>query len=352
MIQYIRHIIAHSFNIAALLTAAFSILLYGCAKEDIPKREEKGTVTLAVGLLRATADPNTIDNDNRIQSIAAFIFNAESQTAEWSHFEPNITALSPTNPIYLWDKEAKIFSGDKTVYVLVNYNKITTSVPITANIKRSQLEGLVISSSGGLSPDALLMSGKTTKNVSLLDERLDIPVEVRRMAARVEVFPYKTGNLAAKTVTLQKATLVNGTKSSVLLTSPLPSMPASPLFANIEQVLATPSPLVAKTPPVDYNTLSSASAAVRLYTYGNVVKSPYTEENLTNAPRLQLDVLINGEPRRYDAYLTETLPSSQYSLLPGEIYRAVAILDETGVTLTYNVVQWDNRTITLPDIYR
>ncbi len=327
------------------LYIGLTVFTISCDKEHTILNER---ITVNLGVNTRASDPQALYNDDKIKSIAIYIFNNNNQVAEWSFFQTGITATSPTHPIYDWDKEVSLFPGTKTVYVLVNYHGVTFNYPLANTTQRNQLDALVAENAlFNPSTDGLLMVGKLVQTIDAGAESQYISISPVRMTARIDLHPYKGMGMSTKNVVLNKVTLVNQQKRSNITYGPtINLMPEIPLAENKElqgmPITISQEAMV----PFDYSTLINTNAKGSFYSYASV----YSEVDPTKSTRIKLDVTIDGIAKTFESNIGDGSLSTtdKFSLKKNNLYRIVAIITDYEMKITYQVIPWTSQSISIP----
>ena len=145
-----------------LLTLATFIGLMSCNKNapaaagDTPVAVPDATLTVNIGMENEAVKAATAEvKDFQIRKVQVFVFNSDNKL-ETSFFEGGLDESTTYNV------KIATFTGAKTVYVIVNHNRITKFKPHTTTIANLEAE-LVDLSMNTLS--SLVMSGKNTVTV-------------------------------------------------------------------------------------------------------------------------------------------------------------------------------------------
>lgn len=332
-------------NYKLMILLASTLLLVACTKQremDDEPPTESLFVNLSINTL-AINDPNSINQDQTFSSLAIYLYNNDAtSTAEQSLLLPSFSSVG-VKEIPVTTQE-----GVKLLYVIANYaNKVFkltdgTVLTLSPTTTKQQLDDIITESSGGFSPNSLLMIGKQTMRMTAATNGTFIDVALRRLQARVDVHIYKGVNLLSKVVTLQSVTLHNQVLNSEVkfdYTIAGARMLTSPMFSN--QTISNSSTLL----PYVAGILNPASAKAVFYTYQNLSTSAVQ----ASAPYLEIKLSIAGliGVRTYKGYFTDNNQTvNKYSLLQNNVYQITATLDvDSKLILNVNVLPWNKTNI-------
>lgn len=202
-----------------IVTLAAAIGLMSCNKNaptaagDSPEAVPDATLTVNIGMEDNSVKATTAQvKDFQINKVQVFVFNAENKL-ETSFFEQGLTKnISHSVKI-------ATFTGAKTVYVIVNHNRITKYKPHTTTV--SDLEAELVDLSMN-SPSSLVMSGKNSVTVGKYgnngsagqdSEIQAVNVYVKRLASMIQLdsisVDFRGTDLEGATFTVQQIYLKN-----------------------------------------------------------------------------------------------------------------------------------------------
>ena len=196
------------------------------------------SITVNIGMENeGTKAPTSLVKDYLINKVQVFVFD-NTDKLETSYFEGSLTKNNSHSV------KIATFTGPKTVYVLVNHDRITKFKPHTTTIANFEAELTDLSMN---TPSSLVMSGKNTVTVGKYgtngsagtDGQIEsVNVYVKRLAAMVVLdklnVDFRGTNLEGATFTVQQIYLKNvvgkallgvngltGTASSTVLPLPI-----------------------------------------------------------------------------------------------------------------------------------
>lgn len=196
------------------------------------------SITVNIGMENeGTKAPTSLVKDYLINKVQVFVFD-NTDKLETSYFEGSLTKNNSHSV------KIATFTGTKTVYVLVNHDRITKFKPHTTTIANFEAELTDLSMN---TPSSLVMSGKNTVTVGKYgtngsagtDGQIEsVNVYVKRLAAMVVLdklnVDFRGTNLEGATFTVQQIYLKNvvgkallgvngltGTASSTVLPLPI-----------------------------------------------------------------------------------------------------------------------------------
>ncbi|MBQ7272709.1 MAG: hypothetical protein IJR12_03765 [Bacteroidales bacterium] len=201
------------------LTLAAAIGLLSCSKNapavsgDAPEAVPDATLTVNIGMeneaVKATAAQV---KDFQIGKVQVFVFDSAGKL-ETSYYEEGLDK-NITHSVKI-----ATFTGAKTVYVIVNHNRITHFKPHTTTITNLEAEITDLSMN---TPSSLVMSGKNSVNVKKYgnngaagtDGDLSaVSVYVKRLAAMIQLdnlqVDFRGTDLEGATFTVQQIYLKN-----------------------------------------------------------------------------------------------------------------------------------------------
>ena len=196
------------------------------------------SITVNIGMENeGTKAPTSLVKDYLINKVQVFVFD-NTDKLETSYFEGSLTKNNSHSV------KIATFTGPKTVYVLVNHDRITKFKPHTTSVENFEAELTDLSMN---TPSSLVMSGKNTVTVGKYgtngsagtDGQIEsVNVYVKRLAAMVVLdklnVDFRGTNLEGATFTVQQIYLKNvvgkallgvngltGTASSTVLPLPI-----------------------------------------------------------------------------------------------------------------------------------
>ena len=153
------------------------------ASEPVPD----ASLTVNIGMEdKDTKAPAALVEDYKINKVQVFVFDAENKL-ETSYFEQGLDK-STTHSVKI-----ATFTGAKTVYVIVNHDRITKYKPHVTTITNLEEELTDLSMN---TPSSLVMSGKNTVTVGKYGNNgasgtpvqiNEVKVYVKRLAAMVQL---------------------------------------------------------------------------------------------------------------------------------------------------------------------
>ena len=201
------------------LTLAAAIGLMSCNKNapaaagDTPEAVPDATLTVNIGMENEAVKATTAQvKDYQINKVQVFVFDA-AEKLETSYFEQGLDK-NTTHSVKI-----ATFTGNKTVYVIVNHNRITHFKPHTTTIANLEAEITDLSLN---TPSSLVMSGKNTVTVGKYgnngaagtDSQIQaVNVYVKRLAAMIQLdniqVDFRGTDLEGSTFTVQQIYLKN-----------------------------------------------------------------------------------------------------------------------------------------------
>ena len=180
-------------SISIFLALAAATGLVSCNKNapvasgEIPEAVPDASITVNIGMEEeGTKAPTAQVKDYQINRVQVFVFNADNKL-ETSFFEGGLTEDTS------YSVKIATFTGPKTVYVIVNHNRITKFKPHTTTITNLEAELVDLSMN---TPSCLVMSGKNTVTVGKYgnngaagqdSEIQTVNVYVKRLAAMIQL---------------------------------------------------------------------------------------------------------------------------------------------------------------------
>lgn len=323
-----------------------TILLGACTKESTidDELQTKGvSLNLTVNTL-AINDPMSVNQDQTFSSLAIYLYNNDANSTL------DKSALLPSfSPVSIKDIPVQTQVGTKTLYLIANYVGKTfrltdgTLLTLSPTTTKAQLDNIITESSGGFAPNALLMVGKQTLNITSANNGSTVGVVLRRLQARVDVHVFKGPNFGTNTVTLESITIHNQVLNSEVkfdYTVNAAQMLTSPMFST---QLVTNSAVL--SPYVNGTVLQPATSQAIFYSYQNLVTA-FSPVQVT-APYLEIKLNSSGVGHTYKGYFTDNNQlANKYSLLQNNVYQITAILDvDSKITLNMNVLPWNQKNI-------
>lgn len=323
-----------------------TLLLGACAKESMidDGLKTKGiSLNLSVNTLTIN-DPMSINQDQTFSSLAIYIYNNDANfTLDKSALLPSFTSISTK------DIPVQTQVGTKTLYLIANYNgkifRLTdgTLITLSPTTTKQQLDNIITESSSGFSPNALLMVGKQTLNITAANNGSIVNVVLRRLQARVDVHVFKGPNFGTNTVTLESITIHNQVLNSEVkfdYTVNSAQMLTLPMFST--QLIANSSVLSSY---VNGTVLQPANSQAIFYSYQNLVTALSPVQ--VTAPYMEIKLNSNGVAHTYKGYFTDNNQlANKYSLLQNNVYQITAILDvDSKITLNMTVLPWNQKSI-------
>lgn len=323
-----------------------TILLGACTKESIidDELQTKGvSLNLTVNTL-AVNDPMSVNQDQTFSSLAIYMYNNDANsTLDKSALLPSFTSVSTK------DIPVQTQIGTKTLYLIANYSGKTfrlvdgTVLTLSPTTTKSQLDNIITESSGVFSPNALLMVGKQTLNITSANNGSTVGVVLRRLQARVDLHVFKGPNLGAYNVTLESVTIHNQILNSEVKfdydvnTAQMLSVPI------IGTQIITSGAVLSNY--VNGTVLQPATSQAIFYSYQNLVTA-FTPLQAT-APYMDIKLNSDGYTRTYRGYFTDNNQlANKYSLLQNNVYQITAVLDvDSKITLNMTVLPWNEKTM-------
>ena len=206
-----------SFSIILALAAAFGAV--SCNKNapvasgDSTEAVPDASITVNIGMDKEDTKATTVQvKDYQINKVQVFVFNSDNKL-ETSFFEGGLTKDTSHSV------KIATFTGPKTVYVVVNHDRITKYKPHTTTITNLEAELVDLSMNA---PSSLVMSGKNTVTVGKYgnngtagqeSEIQTVNVFVKRLAAMVQLdniqVDFRGTDMEGATFTVQQIYLKN-----------------------------------------------------------------------------------------------------------------------------------------------
>lgn len=204
---------------------ALAATLASCSKSSPSHEAASGPVpdaslTVNIGMEdKSTKAPAALVEDYKINKVQVFVFDAENKL-ETSYFEQGLDK-STTHSVKI-----ATFTGAKTVYVIVNHDRITKYKPHVTTITNLEEELTDLSMN---TPSSLVMSGKNTVTVGKYGNNgasgtpvqiNEVKVYVKRLAAMVQLenlqVDFRGTDLEGATFTVLQLYLKNVVGKAVL----------------------------------------------------------------------------------------------------------------------------------------
>ncbi|MBQ9411270.1 MAG: hypothetical protein IJU21_06640 [Bacteroidales bacterium] len=178
--------------IPLFLSLGAAVCLMSCNKnapaaEAPAEPKPDATLTVNIGMENEATKATTAQvKDYQINRVQVFVFNSDNKL-ETSFFEGGLDETTTYNV------KIATFTGLKTVYVLVNHDRITKFKPHTTTVTNLEAELVDLSMN---SPSCLVMSGKNTVTVGKFgsngtagqdSEIQAVNVYVKRLAAMIQL---------------------------------------------------------------------------------------------------------------------------------------------------------------------
>ena len=148
-------------NTILIMAFAATLAAMSCNKnapvaESTPEAVPDATLSVNIAMdNQATKAPTSEVKDYQINKVQVFVFDADNKL-ETSYYEGGLSK-NTTHSVKI-----ATFTGAKTVYVLVNHNRITKFKPHTTTVTNFEAELTDLSMN---TPSSLVMSGKNTVTV-------------------------------------------------------------------------------------------------------------------------------------------------------------------------------------------
>lgn len=334
---------------AAPLLALLCLLLCATACTDeeagTPGGGEEVTVKLSA-TTRAADDVLVRDNDNRFGSLAVYAFDANGKfLALYKYTLPEAADTYSVPP----------FSCGMQVKKLVAIANYATYPDLDSQLEkgltRSQVAQLVANAQGTvtLAADNLLMVGETAADVTFTkpveeDEEVTVDLQLKRLAARVDVFVFKEEGWDTP-ISLTNVRLTNSVLNTTLAypDGQTISVPATPAYGDLTDNTHTDyAPVEFTGDAVDFwNTSLDTYLGGRFYTYRtNAVPTNDNDDN-NNVPTLAITVQNGSRSYTYTAALTGIV-NTENGLDAGNVYQVQAVLNRNGLIVNTVVADWEN----------
>lgn len=321
-------------------------LLWACTNESVTENgldPDSISMNLSVNSM-AVNDPAAINQDQTFSSLAIYLYsNDAASTLEESALLPSFSSVSTK------DIRIQTHAGTKLIYIIANYTGKTfkqangTPLILSNTTTKQELENIITESSGGFTPNSLLMVGKQTITVTSADNGKLVDLILRRLQARIDVHIFKGPSLQSDIVTLQSVTLYNQALNSEVkfeYDRNTAQMVTPPLFNN--QTITSNATLLSF---VNGTQLQPADAKASFYSYQNLATSAAE----SSAPYLEIKLQVAGSvgTRTYKGYLTDNNQTvNKYSLLQNNVYQVKATLDvDSRIVLNLNILPWNQKDV-------
>ena len=324
-------------NRYASLVFLLSVVLWAasCIKDDFSGGTGTGEedITIKLGITtRAGEDGLIRDNDDRFGSLAVYAFDEGGNFLALYKYNLEEAANTYTTPAFNCGIKVRKLLG------IANYAAYPDlDEKLVKGLSEDAVKALTANDGGtvALSAANLLMIGETTVAFAKSDdedEEVTASLELKRLAARVDVFVFKETGCTAE-VQLETVEFVNGVKNTALKW-------------NTGQV-ELPAPLQYAAPQTGKSGGLLEPAPSGDYTYESYEKGCFysyrTQQAIAadNAPKLNITVRVNGNITRTYSAVIANKDVSEAVLDAGNVYQVKAVLAKSGLVVSTNVVPWD-----------
>ena len=326
---------------AAPLLALLCLLLgaTSCTDEEAgtPGSGEEVTVKLSA-TTRAADDVLVRDNDDRFGSLAVYAFDADGKfLALHKHTLPEATDTY-TLPSFSCGMQVR------KLVAIANYAAYSDlDSQLEKGLTRSQVAQLVANAQGSvtLAADNLLMVGETAADVTFTkpveeDEEVTVDLQLKRLAARVDVFVFKEAGWGTP-IQLTNVQLTNSVLNTTLAypDGQTINVPAGPEYKDLTDNTHAgyaPAEFVGDM-DLTWN-LGDDYLGGRFYTYRT---DAVTDEHV---PTLVITVQNGSRSYNYTAALTG-ITGTEKGLDAGNVYLVRAVLNRNGLIVNTVVADWD-----------
>lgn len=338
-----KYIQKHIYTFPAFLLS-WMMLVTACINDDlsVAGADEEVTVKLSAST-RATDDPLIRDNDDHFGSLAVYAFDENGNFLRLYTFQPDEATNTYTTPAFNCGIKVK------TLYAIANYAAYSDlNTKLVKGLNFDAVKALVANADGAtattLGAANILMVGEATdlkfnKPVTE-DENLTVTLQLKRLAARVDVFVLKEAGWAAD-VKVTKVEFSGGVKNTTLAYQEGEVALPDPLKFDATQTFNGASDTPLETFEEDNASLWQQDKHLRgsFYTYRTV--QPQTS---TNVPKLAITVKVNDNiEKTYTAIIADKGIDSNtlVTLDAGNVYQICAIMTKTGLVIEMQVADWE-----------
>jgi len=316
------------------------MLVTACIKDDanVADAGEEVTVKLSASTRAAGDDPLVRDNDDHVGSLAVYAFDANGNFLRLFTFTPDFV-----NNTYTTDA----FScgiGVKTLFAIANYADYPDLElkPLNYNAVKA-LVANAANTTNGLTATNILMVGEATglafQRPADQDENIDVDINLKRLAARVDVFVLKEAEWAAD-VKVTKVEFSGGVKNTTLT--------YQEGEVNLPSSLDYDTPLTSSGNDTSLEAFEGENEQVwtqdkhlrgSFYTYRTV-----QEQASEHVPQLAVTIKVNDNiEKTYTAIVADKNTGSDTPVIldAGNVYQVCAIMTKTGLVIEMQVADWE-----------
>ncbi|WP_394815343.1 FimB/Mfa2 family fimbrial subunit [Bacteroides thetaiotaomicron] len=334
---------------AAPLLALLCLLLgaTSCTDEEAgtPGSGEEVTVKLSA-TTRAADDVLVRDNDDQFGSLAVYAFDADGKfLALHKHTLPEATDTY-TLPSFSCEMQVR------KLVAIANYAAYSDlDSQLEKGLTRSQVAQLVANAQGTvtLAADNLLMMGETAADVTFTkpveeDEEVMVDLQLKRLAARVDVFVFKEAGWDTP-IQLTNVELKNSVLNTTLAypDGQTINVPATPKYNDLTDnthVGYAPEEFIEGTDAVDFWDSDDYLGGC-FYTYRTNAVPTNDNDDINNVPTLVITVQNGSRSYDYTAALTG-IANTENGLDAGNVYKVQAVLNRNGLIVNTVVADWEN----------
>lgn len=320
------------FSITAVI--AFTALFLSCSNDNTHEEEEKDMKLNFFIKTNTKSDVLVMGGDGSFSSLAVYVYNKDDGYCEYSELIPVFTP----NAVEEYSRSVNVSSKTKIIYAIANYNDSdkTFSIPVTADMSMQELESLIIDNKD-FSDASILMVGK--KEVIMDSELVTAEVPMQRMAARLDIYMFKSREIESSEVFVKSVEFnnqilnTNGKFQSLAMAQPVNKRTISEDITANQELNVVPYTVSGVLPEDLHKTF---------YTYQNISISAKPDKEIN--PYLRITASVNGVDQVYIGYLQSyTQPEGNFSLVRNKVYNVVAILGgvDNSIILDMSVFPWN-----------
>lgn len=319
-------------------------MLAACAREEnmTDGTAEEVTVKLRAGT-RAAGDNTLIrDNDDRFGSLIVYAFGERGEFLARYPFTPEGgTVNTYVTPAF------NCGINVKKLLAIANYAAYEDlKEQLKDGLPEAVVKAIVANAEGNtdLGAGNILMTGEATGFTFTKDtdedEHIVVDLSLKRLAARVDVFVFKTKGWDAD-VKVTKVEFYGGVKNTTLnYEAGKVDLPGTPEFDAVN----TFTPEADDTPLLE--TFEGENEKLwqldeflrgRFYSYRTV-----QEQTSGNVPKLAVTVKVNDDiEKTYTAVIANKDDAGNVTLDAGNVYQVCAILTKAGLVIEMQVADWE-----------
>lgn len=338
-----KYIQKHIYAFPAFLLS-WMMLVTACISDDFGATDagEEVTVKLSAST-RAADDPLIRYNDDRFGSLAVYAFDENGNFLRLYTFQPDKATNTYITPAFNCGIKVK------TLYAIANYAAYSDlNTKLAKGLNYDAVKALVANADGAtattLKAANILMVGEATdlkfnKPVTE-DENLTVTLQLKRLAARVDVFVLKEAGWAAD-VKVTKVEFSGGVKNTMLVYQEGVVNLPEPLNFDVTQTFSGASDAPLETFEGENAQIWQQDKHLRgsFYTYRTV-----QSQTNPNVPKLAITVKVNDNiEKTYTAIIADkgTDINTPVTLDAGNVYRICAIMTKTGLVIEMQVADWE-----------